>query len=373
MLAAVGKQGRLIRDMVSDKTKNRARVQKIRVKFISKNGIRSFQLFDLPQQFPECEFMLERDAPDYDWLVVYDDLPARGGERLSLGVEELACPKENTVLMTYEPSSVKFYGTDYVNQYGMVLTSHPPSALPHTNRRDVPPVGVWYYGGLEQMQAHPEPPQKNADISIFVSRKQQKHTLHQKRFEFTQDIQDGLAAQLHVFGHGHHYVEHKAEALNSFRYHIAVENHISPHHWTEKLSDCFLGYCLPFYAGCPNAADYFPEESFIAIDIRDSQAALATIRVAVTNGEYERRLPAIAEARRRVIEDYNLGNMVARHIVEAQPVVNNMGNTDNRQRSKVLSRHAMMRRDLPTFLRYAFGKVRARWQNSKYWRNYLAR
>ena len=51
--------------------------------------------------------------------------------------------------------------------------------------------------------------------------------------------------------------------------HIAVENHIAPHHWTEKLSDSFLGYCLPFYIGCPNAADYFPEQSFIGLDIED--------------------------------------------------------------------------------------------------------
>ena len=46
-------------------------------------------------------------------------------------VEELACPQSQTILLTYEPSSVKFYGRDYVNQFGSVLTSHEPEILKH--------------------------------------------------------------------------------------------------------------------------------------------------------------------------------------------------------------------------------------------------
>ncbi len=338
--------------------------EKTRVKFLSKNGIREFQLTDLPQNYGNVEFILDRDCRDYDWLVVYDDLPSQGDERLSLGEEELACPPENTILLTYEPSSVKFYGNDYTQQYGMVLTSHDATALRHTNRRFVPPIGVWYYGGLAQMQAHPTVPEKTREISIFGSPKQQKHTLHNRRFEFVAEIQQGMGDGLDVFGKGFHFVEHKAEAIDPYRYHIAAENHIAPHHWTEKLSDSFLGYALPFYAGCPNAAEYFPEESFIALDLRDSQAALATIREAIANHEYEKRLPAIIEARRRVIEDYNLGNMVAKHIVEADRATSPAG-------GKIISRHAMMRRDLATFLRYAVGKVSSRRRNKAYWQAYL--
>ncbi|MEZ6050382.1 MAG: hypothetical protein R3C02_03185 [Planctomycetaceae bacterium] len=45
--------------------------------------------------------------------------------------------------------------------------------------------------------------------------------------------------------------------VSDYRYHVAVENHIAEHHWTEKLADAFLGATLPFYFGCPNASDYF--------------------------------------------------------------------------------------------------------------------
>jgi hypothetical protein len=338
----------------------------LRVKIISKNGIRGFQLTDLPQQFGDIEFVTDRHATQYDWLVVYDDLPPAGEERLSLGVEDLACPRENTALLTYEPSSLKFYGSDYVQQFGMVLTSHEASTLAHPNRFDVPPIGVWYYGGLDQMHAHPTPPEKTKSLSIFGSAKQENHTLHKRRFDFIQELTEGLGDALDVFGKGYHFVEHKAEALDDYRYHIAVENHISPHHWTEKLSDCFLGYSLPFYAGCTNASDYFPEDSFISLDIRDADAALQTIRSAIADNEYEARLPAIIEARRRVIEDYNLGNMIAKHITAAPQ------GASVTPGAQILSRHAMMRKGLGVFLRYALGKGRARRKNRAYWKRYLA-
>ena len=119
--------------------------------------------------------------------------------------------------------------------------------------------------------------------------------------------------------------------------------------------------------GCSNAGEYFPEESFIEIDIRDSQAALATIKAAIANNEYEKRLPAIIEARRRVIEDYNLGNMLARHIV-ASPQAQEVGAA-----TQIVSRHAMMRTGLTVFLRYAIGKGLARRKNRLYWENYLTK
>ena len=54
----------------------------------------------------------------------------------------------------------------------------------------------------------------------------------------------------------------------------------------EKLSDAFLGATLLFYFGCPNAGDYFPEESFIPIDINDVEGASGTIKRAICEKEY---------------------------------------------------------------------------------------
>ena len=85
--------------------------KKIRAKIISKNGISRFQLFDLPQKYgDQITWITDIHEKNYDWLVVYDDLPPGGNERLTQNVENLACPSANTVLLTYEPSSIKFYG-----------------------------------------------------------------------------------------------------------------------------------------------------------------------------------------------------------------------------------------------------------------------
>ena len=71
---------------------------------------------------------------------------------------------------------------------------------------------------------------------------------------------------------------------------------------------------LPFYAGCPNASEYFPEESFIPIDIRNPESAAETILKAIKDHDYEKRLLAIQEARKRVLFKHNLIAVIAREI-----------------------------------------------------------
>ena len=78
----------------------------------------------------ECAFTFDPDARDYDWLVVYDDLPPVAGERFSDRVEVLACPPGNTLLITTEPSSIKTYGSAYTAQFGHVLTSQEAAFSP---------------------------------------------------------------------------------------------------------------------------------------------------------------------------------------------------------------------------------------------------
>ena len=332
---------------------------RIRVKLVSKNPIERAHFTDLPNRYPELEFVLDPTERSYDWFVVYDDLPSSRGERFPVNREVLSCPGQNTILMTYEPSSVKFYGDDYTSQFTYVLTSHEPAMLPHAGRHEAPPVGKWYYGGVADALRHTSPPEKHAMICIFLSAKRMNHTLHGRRFEF-QETMTRLLPEIDVYGKGVRYVEKKAECLDRYRYTIAVENHVCPHHWTEKLSDSFLGYCLPFYSGCPDAAAYFPEESFIPIDMEDPQAAAETIREAMAGDEYERRLPAIVEARRRVLEEYNIANVVGNVIAEAAAGKRITPITGRSCKRRIYSRRLAIRQGPVQLLRYVFGKFRAK-------------
>lgn len=273
------------------------------------------------RQFPggvpswgQCDFTSDEDCDDYDWLVIYSDLPKIHS------CEVLVCPKEHTLLVTTEPSTIKAYGSDYTAQFGYVLTSQAEWALPHPNRIYSQPALQWFYGygvrlsSYDQIKANP-PLNKTKDLSTVCSTKQHRHTLHNRRYSFTKKLQK-LLPEMDVFGHGVCSINDKAEALDAYRYHLTIENFIGPHHWTEKLSDAFLGMTLPFYCGCPNAADYFPQESFIPLDINDIEGSANIIKSAIANNEYEKRIPHILEARRLVMEEYNLFAVLAKLIEE---------------------------------------------------------
>ena len=159
-------------------------------------------------------------------------------------------------------------------------------------------------------------PKKTQDLSTVCSTKQMSHTVHAKRLEFVMALRNAMP-ELQVFGRGINPISEKSEAMDAYRYHIAIENHIEPGHWTEKLSDCFLAGCLPLYFGDPDYAAAFPEESVIPIDIYDFDGAMQTIRHVIETDQYTKRLPAIKAARQRVLTEYNLLKVVA-DIVKAR-------------------------------------------------------
>jgi len=269
-------------------------------------------------QWEECAFDFDLDCREYDWLVVYHDLPP--GPTL-FTEERLACPRERTLLITGEPSTITVFGRDYLRQYGTILTFQEPWAMRHPNVVFHHPGLMWHYGmpfdrkgyiTWDRMASTP-PPAKTRTISTVCSERTGNVTLHSTRVAFTWRLKDELP-ELEIFGHGVRPMNDKAEALDPYMFHIAVENHVYRHHLTEKLPDAFLGYTLPFYHGAPNAADYFPKDSFIPIDINDYRRSRDIIRHHLANNEYRDRLPHIIEARRRVLQEQNLFAIVTRTI-----------------------------------------------------------
>ena len=345
-----------------DATGNAEAPGSIRVKFISR-----VETYTWLRQFPgrapvwgPCQFIFDIDERDYDWVVVYDDMPPVNRERFSTREEQLVCPQQNTLLVTGEPSSIKTYGNAFTRQFGYVLTSHVDWALPHPGRIWSQPALQWFYG-LGKQHAIPwdelhdtAPWDKPRILSTVCSSKQQKHTLHNRRYEFTVAL-GKLLPDMDLYGHGVREMDDKAEALHDYRYHVAIENYRGAHHWTEKLADPFLGLSLPLYFGCPNAADYFPEQSFIPIDINDVEGAAKIIRSAIDNNEYDKRLPALLEARRRVLEDYNLFAVLGREIGQRH-----RPNTPAENGGMLRSRRAVNRSQPTAGLTYLYQKGRNR-------------
>ena len=334
----------------------------IRVKLISRVETRTW-LRQFPGRVPvwgRCEFIFDINERDYDWLVVYDDMPPQDRERFSNREEVLACPRQNTLLVTGEPSSVKTYGSAFTGQFGYVLTSHADWALPHPGRIYSQPALQWFYGLGKQHEIpydsllDTESIQKTRKLSTVCSVKKQKHTLHNRRYHFTTELKK-LIPELDIYGHGIREMDDKAEALRDYRYHVAIENHRGLHHWTEKLADPFLGLALPFYYGCTNASDYFPEQGFIEIDINDVEGTAGIIRAAIDNNEYEKRLPFIIEARNRVLEKYNLFAVLSREIA-----LRHRPRTGNEGSAVLYSRRRSNRKNLSAVLLYLYQKGRNR-------------
>ena len=334
----------------------------IRVKVLTPIPQRYF-MHQFPGSEPvwgNCRFTFDPASRDYDWLVVYEDLPGLPDMPRNKRRENLACPQEHTMLTTSEPSSIKHYGNAYTNQFGCVLTSQEAWALPHKDRIFSQAGLIWIYGvgqneetPFDTMTGHP-PIEKTKDLSMVFSPKRQRHTLHYRRFDFMRRLMT-LMPEMDVYGRGARPLDDKAEALDDYRYHVAIENYIGPHHWTEKLADAFLGATLPFYCGCTNAADYFPPESFISIDMKDPEGAARIIRQAIANNEYEKRLPAIMEARRRVLYEHNLFAVVSREIQKRHnPALASNG------LSAIYSRHALRKLSLTGGLREMLEKAYSR-------------
>jgi hypothetical protein len=190
---------------------------------------------------------------------------------------------------------------------------------------------------------------------MVYSPKAMRHTLHRRRARFMHWLVAHMP-ELDAFGRETaRPLDDKADCLRDYRYHVAVENFVGEHHWTEKLADPFLGLALPFYYGCPNAEAYFPADSFIRIDIGDPAGALRIIRSAIANKEYEKRLPALLEARRRVMFEHNLFAVAAREITRLhQP------DAAVESGARILSRRALRLSSPVVALRDLYGKARGR-------------
>lgn len=287
----------------------------IRVKLINRGLPGTLCAKQFPSQsrhWGNCEFTFSLEERNYDWLVVIDDI----SRQHNAPPETLACADEHSLLVTTEPPTITRYGRAFSEQFEHVLTSQDKKSLPHSNRHYSHTGNLWFNGhSFDEIQKI-NFKNKTKYISTVCSSKQQKHTLHKARFEFTQSLKKQLP-NLEIFGHGVHAIQHKYEALDPYRFHLAIENHIAPHHWTEKLSDPFLSGALPIYYGCTNISDYFPPDSYLAIDIKHPDEALQKIQELISAPrEYNKRLDALKEAQQLVLNEYNLIAMLDRIISE---------------------------------------------------------
>jgi Glycosyltransferase family 10 (fucosyltransferase) C-term len=176
----------------------------------------------------------------------------------------------------------------------------------------------WYFKQDYTYLKKLPPPVKSKSISCIASNLKQLEG-HRLRIAFVKKLRQQMP-QIEFFGKGTHFLTDKMDGLIPYRYSIAIENSSQPFYFTEKINDCFLAYTVPVYYGCKNISRYFPERSYIQIDIENPERALKKIASLINEDDWQSRLEAVKEARELVLDKYQpLAGAVAilRHIQPA--------------------------------------------------------
>lgn len=252
----------------------------------------------------EFEFHETQRRDAYDYWVVCEGLQA---------TETVRCPPDNVVFVTWEPPE-RSYDQAFVNQFAGLVTCHP--GLRHRNVVLTQQGHPWHVPRtLDQLRHNPSP-EKTRSLSVISSNKSM-YPGHQLRLEFATALKERLGDQVDFYGRGIRSFQDKWEVLAPYRYSVAIENAFIPHWLTEKLPDCFLTETFPFYAGAPNAADYFPNGSFEPIDISDPGRALDSIVSTIESEDhYVCALPALRLAREIYLEQESLFPLLVRLLTE---------------------------------------------------------
>ena len=255
------------------------------------------------------------------WLYVQNHLPHAPFTTM--------IPNHRRILHVTEPTSIVDNHPDYLNQFGIVLSPYPRPSSYQGAWLEMQPATAWYYG-LDRTQrpgaprVHlkwdeiAKPKKKTKNASILCSRLDVT-PFQQQRLRFATVLKEELSTQIDFYGRDDNFIADKADAIDPYRYHIALENNQDKHFWSEKLADCYLGESYPIHAGCDNLCDYFPEQAYTSIDIFNIPQAIQQVKDIIASDLYEKNKTYILEAKRRVMEEYNILAVLQRVCERAQP------------------------------------------------------
>lgn len=232
------------------------------------------------------------------------------------------CPKENMFFSMGEAEKIHIYNRSYVRQFHNLITcQNIDYAVPNVIRDY---FATWFVGlkfelhGLGNkydfnydILSKMKPVEKTKLISVISSNKNMCEG-HRQRLEFVEKLKAHFGDEIDVFGRGIRDFKDKWNVLAPYKYHIAIENQQQDYYVTEKLMDPYLAFCYPIYYGALNVNRIFSNNAFTSIDIQDANQAIANIEELIDKNNYEEKLPAIMNARCRVLNEENFFVKIAK-------------------------------------------------------------
>lgn len=230
--------------------------------------------------------------------------------KADLAFEMLATPRERTSMLLYEPPPIaqNFYAPS-LKHCARVFACDPaaPAPIKHVTL----PAFWMLMEDVKSLRAQ-QPREPEVPLAAIISGKTALDG-HSHRLEFLRRLRRaGVPLELFGMGlpgdlQGRGGVGSKGQVMRAARCTLAIENYAEGDLYvTEKLWDPLLSWSVPLYYG-PRAADRLvPPECFIRLpDLAD--AGVETVRAAIADPMVRaKRLDAIAEARRRCLDELRL-------------------------------------------------------------------
>ena len=262
-----------------------------------------------------CQFFINDDTQECDYWFVFDDL---------LKDECVICHPNNTVIITLEfPSIRPDINLKFLRQFSTVFSYS--RQIKHPRVIEVLAPFPWHIG-VDNTNSNTITSNykiyddfKNRDIinkpklmSVISSSKKDTEG-HRKRLRFVEALKEYFGKNIDVFGRGINDFADKWDTIYPYKYHISLENSSCRNGISEKLYDSFLGGAFPFYYGCPNVTNYFPDQSFVALDINDINESLRLIEKSISNQLYEKSIENIQDSKTLVLDKYNVFELIDKY------------------------------------------------------------
>lgn len=257
----------------------------------------------LSGKFDNVQFYINENIKKCDYWVVFDYLSKE---------ETTSCPKENTIFIAGESSSIKKYNEKFLNQFSKIITCQ--RSIHGPNVFYMAPGHSWRTGkSYDELFGH-DKVEKSKLISIVVSNKSGTPG-HKKRLEFCLNLKKHFGDKVDIFGRGINDFDDKWDVLAPYKYSIAIENSVEQDWMTEKIGDCFTSLTFPFYHGCPNIDTYYNKDSYQLIDINDFEGSCNIIEKIITDeNHYDQHLKSLIESKNRYLNQYSLIPLIANFI-----------------------------------------------------------
>lgn len=217
---------------------------------------------------------------------------------------KVKCRKGGRILLIQEPPYERnSYLIPYFSYFDVILTGFDKKySSKILNMQAALP---WLIDKNYQQLVKLPPPSldQKSDRLSWITSNSNVNPGHVPRLNFLERIKQA-DLNFDLFGRGIRHIDNKFDALYPYKYTLAVENYSDRNYWTEKISDAYLSWTMPVYYGCQNIEDFFPENSFIKIDIHKPEEAIEIIKKCIADKKFDKNINAIKVARELVLNKY---------------------------------------------------------------------